>query len=86
MRLRSSESSDVGNLACDNYTICGEWVAGQGTEAATLARARARGWHIYEGQTHGGKDVRWVLGPFCVGARGRLAPAPRVLDGQGELF
>lgn len=51
----------------------------------SYARARAKGWHVYQGPTNGGAEVSWVLCPECVGARTRLPRAPAVLPGQEEL-
>lgn len=87
MRLSASAAEAMtGDLLCDNYRICREKLPEQGTEAQTVARARAAGWHIYDGETIIGIPVRYILGPACVGQRGRLPKAPEHLPGQEELF
>lgn len=86
VRLRASTGALLVNLECDHFADCGEEVTTQGTIQATLARARAKGWHIFIGDTNGGEQVSWVLGPQCVGQRARPARAPEVLDGQQSLF
>jgi len=75
------------NLYCDNYATCHEVLIDRGTRSANLARARAAGWHIFDGYTIGGDELYSVLGPGCVGThRSRLTPAPMVQSGQQELF
>lgn len=86
MRLRSSDGQVEVNLRCDHWADCGEEVTDQGTIQATLARARAKGWHIFDGATNSGTLVTWVLGPQCVGQRGRPPRPPEVLPGQESLF
>lgn len=67
-------------MRCDNYDLC------QGVTDRTWPQARVKGWHIFEGETQGGQEVTWILCPACVGQRGQMARAPRVLEGQEELF
>lgn len=78
------ESDD--DLLCDNFLICRSYVFKLNTLTLTLAVARARGWHVFDGTTIGGADVKAVLCPMCVGQRNRLAAAPALLPGQEELF
>lgn len=74
-------------LTCDNWEICGQAVADRGSADVTEARARAGGWHIFQGTTYGGQEHRAVLCPKCIGMRGRaLHPAVPLLDSQLELF
>ncbi len=73
----------AGDLTCDNYPDCGEWLAYVTT---SFDRARAKGWHVYQGETSAGVAVTWILGPVCVGKRARLSIPPKVLPGQEELF
>lgn len=86
VRLRASSGALFVNLECDHFASCGEEVLNQGTIQATMARARAKGWHIFIGETNGGDQVTWVLGPQCVGRRMRPERPPQVLDGQQSLF
>lgn len=74
-------------ILCDNWVTCGQSVADRGSAATTAARARAAGWHIFQGTTQGGWEHRAVLCPSCIGMRGRaLRPAVPPLDSQLELF
>ena len=80
-------SSDTDDLKCDNYETCGGMVPFQGSVGSTLARARARDWHIYRGHTLGGQYVEVTLCWACVGSpRSRLPRPPAVLNGQETLF
>ena len=56
------------NLYCDNYRVCHGIVVDQGSEKDTEARARARGWHIFHGETMGGDVTYNVLCVQCVGS------------------
>lgn len=76
----------IRNLYCDNYSTCNEVMFDRGGDHATRARARAAGWHLFDGLTYGGEAHQAVLGPLCVGARRRLAPAPAAQPGQPGLF
>lgn len=50
-------------------------------------RARAKGWHIWEGETMGGKHQRIVLCPRCIGtSRSRLPSEARPLQDDQTLF
>ena len=71
------------NLYCDNYATCGSLVFDQGSKDRTEFKARARGWHLYDGTTLGGKEHRGVLCPRCVGSSRKLAPPPDALDQDG---
>lgn len=77
-------------LHCDNFSAtpegCRSATPFMDTLESTHLRARARGWHIYVGLTHGGVPVTWVLCDKCVGRYGRPPRAPEVLPGQEELF
>lgn len=86
MRLWSPEELIGRRLQCDNHADCGGQIAAEVTMAATMTRARVKGWHIYTGSTQGGEQVVWILCPACVGQRGRLPKPPEALPGQEELF
>lgn len=75
----------MSDLRCDHFTDCRGVVTDQGDDDRTIARARAGGWHIFHGSTHGGINVTYVLCPKCVGRHGRV-PKPEVLEGQEPLF
>jgi hypothetical protein len=75
------------NIYCDNYSTCNEVMFDRGSEVATKTRARAGGWHIFDGTTIGGAEHHATLGPVCAGMRRRaLDPAPPLQPGQIELF
>lgn len=77
----------VKNLYCDNYTTCNSYVMALNTTEATESRARARGWHIFHGEDHAGREHHAVLCHHCVDAKRRkLDPAPPLQPGQQELF
>lgn len=67
-------------MKCDNYETC------RGDTDRAPSQARVKGWHMFEGTTHGGDFVTWVLCPACVGQRAHGPRAPEVLEGQEELF
>lgn len=71
-------------LHCDNYATCNSTVAGLDTDPQTYARARARGWHIWHGETLTGAYSEVYLCDVCMRNR-RITPEP-VLEGQESLF
>ena len=74
------------NLYCDNYSTCRSRVYDQGGTRTEVV-ARARGWHLWEGETLGGEQQKVVLCKGCMGAKTRdLPPAPEKLTGQQKLF
>lgn len=69
-------------LVCDNFDSCSSvrWLADEN-------RARAAGWHIWEGSTQSGKHQRVVLCPQCIGThRTRLLSASQPLPEDQTLF
>lgn len=75
------------DLRCLHHETCGGIVPFQGSVGATLARARARDWHVFRGHTLGGQYVEVTLCWSCVGSpRSRLPQPPAVLNGQEALF
>lgn len=84
VRLSAPPPEEVG-LRCDNYAICHSEITEQGSRAATAERARAKGWHLFDGVTLGGSRLISVLCRQCVGRR-QLERAPETLPGQEELF
>ena len=74
------------NLYCDNYAQCNALVLDRGGEQSTEAVARAKGWHIFHGETMGGVPSHVYLCDGCSGSRRRaLRPAPGPTPGQLEL-
>lgn len=64
-----------GDLGCDT---CDAFVYSQGAEGTTATRARAKGWHIYEGpSSDGSRNLSSHLCPDCVGTPRKL-PQKRV--------
>lgn len=75
------------NIYCDNYSTCNSYLIDQGSDSATEARARAKGWHIYHGTDQADRTHNAVLCGHCVDSRRRaLSPAPPLQPGQQELF
>lgn len=75
------------NMYCDNYSACNSYLPDQGGERANEARARAKGWHIFHGTDHGGRNHDAVLCGRCVDDKRRqLSPAPPLQPGQVSLF
>lgn len=71
------------NISCDNAAVCKAKPLDFGDDQINEARARARGWHIWSGYTHGGLYVTVRLCGSCVGAQRRaLPPAPGSVEGD----
>lgn len=64
------------NINCDNYSDCNSMVLDQGSVAATVAKARARGWHLFTGPSLTGKPLDVVLCDRCVGTPRSRVPEP----------
>ena len=62
------------NISCDNASVCKTKPLNFGDDAVNEERARARGWHIWSGHTHGGEYVTVRLCGSCVGAHRRALP------------
>lgn len=76
----------MSQLKCDNWTTCRSEVPEQATEGATTMLALVRGWHLWSGETLGGKQATVVLCKACVGANRRPErPKPEHLP-QETLF
>lgn len=75
------------NLFCDNYAECQGMMLDRGNDLINESHARAKGWHVFHGQTLGGSVHEGLLCPRCAdNHRRRLSPAPALLPGQRELF
>lgn len=71
------------NIYCDNYSVCNSLIQ----DGITEARARAKGWHMFDGTDQGGRQHTAVLCPRCVDTKRRaLDPAPPLQPGDQELF
>lgn len=73
-------------LHCDNYATCNQTVRFYLDTKQTYERARAKGWHIWTGQTMGGRDRTVILCARCVGGHRALAPAPVRMPGDQEII
>lgn len=69
------------DIYCDNFSVCCSKLVDR-----TEEQARAKNWHIYHGQDHGGRTHDGVLCPSCVNNRSRSAPVVPAQPGQLELF
>ncbi len=58
-------------LYCDNYRTCNGISVLLDTDHETYERARARGWHVWQGETMGG-TIRQVI--LCHRCAGNIAP------------
>jgi len=75
------------NIPCDNVSVCRSKTRDYGDEDVALAHARAAGWHIWSGYTHGGEFKIVRLCGTCVGAHRRaLKPAPGPAEGDQPLL
>lgn len=71
------------NMYCDNYSVCNSYLA----DGITPERARAKGWHMFDGTDQGGREHKAVLCPRCIDTKRRaLDPAPPLQPGDQELF
>lgn len=72
------------NILCDRIDVCGSMILDRGAETVNVARAR--GWHMWQGQTLGGEYQEVILCPVCVEAGRRfLGPRTKPLEGQETL-
>lgn len=85
LRLPAPEPETEVNLYCDNYRTCNSMVLDQGSVTATVARARARGWHLYQGASLTQKDLNQALCEGCVGTSRKVSKPQGPLPGQLEL-
>jgi hypothetical protein len=74
---------DNGNLAC---TTCGAVFEYPGSQAAVLNAARAKGWHLFTGQSLTGKDLDNQLCEACIGSAKKKPVKGDVLDEDVPLF
>ena len=77
----------MSSFYCDNYATCNSYLSTRDSVTQTEAHARAKGWHLWRGITEGGKRTEVTLCGRCVESKRRqLAPAPRPLEGDLQLF
>lgn len=76
----------ISYLYCDRYSNCNGFLVLRDEPAQTDNHARAKGWHIWEGETQSGRKTRVCLCSRCVESHRRnLAPAPVLLPEQEPL-
>lgn len=73
-----------GDLVCDMES-CAALQFDLGSKHKTLNAARARGWHLFDGVTMGGKDLVQHLCEDCVGTSARL-PKIKHFDDEQTLW
>ena len=73
-------------LYCDRYSHCNGFIVSRDMLADTEMYARSKGWHIWRGETMGGKESEVILCGRCVQSHRRnLAPAPSPMEGDLQL-
>jgi predicted RNA-binding Zn-ribbon protein involved in translation (DUF1610 family) len=71
-------------MRCDT---CRELVDSGDNRVMTIARARARGWGVFDGRTIGGSAMVSHICPQCRGTnRSRLPAPPPRLEEDEQLF
>jgi len=74
-------------LRCDNFEVCGSMRFTTEERDKEFAKARVKGWHIFDGETHGGKRLMSVLCDKCVGtSRSRPLSNAEPLNNDQTLF
>lgn len=68
------------DLYCDRFSACESKILDRGPD--TESAARAKGWHIWRGQTMGGKDQEVHLCHKCVESGRRMLKTAEALPGQ----
>lgn len=68
------------DIICDRVDVCHSRILDRGKDTENVARAK--GWHIWRGQTMGGKDQEVTLCHKCVEAGRRLLKRVEALPGQ----
>ena len=68
------------DVYCDRFSVCGSVVLDRGPDTENVARAK--GWHLWRGQTQGGQDQEVRLCGSCVDAGRRLLRRSEPLPGQ----
>lgn len=68
------------DIICDRFDVCRSKVLDRGPDTENVARAK--GWHIWLGQTITGKDQEVTLCDKCVDAGRRLLKKVEALPNQ----
>lgn len=68
------------DIICDRFDVCRSKILDRGKSTENVARAK--GWHIWKGQTMTGKDQEVTLCDKCVDAGRRLLKRVEALPGQ----
>lgn len=72
-----------GNLACNT---CDLRFLCEGPRVVVLNAARAKGWHLFEGESLTGKDLESHLCPTCVGTSRTPKAKPETFEEEVPLF
>jgi len=71
-------------MRCDT---CSELIDSDSNRVETIARARARGWGVFDGRNIGGTSMVSHICPKCMGTnRSRLPAPPARLEEDEPLF
>ncbi len=74
-------------LRCDNFEVCGSMRLTTEGRDKEFDKARVKGWHIFDGETYGGKRLMSVLCDKCVGtSRSRPLSTTEPLKNDQTLF
>jgi hypothetical protein len=68
------------DIYCDRFSECGSVVLDRGSDTESVARAK--GWHMWKGQTMGGQDQEVTLCDKCVEAGRRMMKRYEPLPNQ----
>lgn len=72
-----------GSLQCDT---CDQVLDRPGPRVVVVDAARARGWHIFQGESLTGKDLDSALCPRCVGSNRAARSKPDTFEEEVPLF
>lgn len=72
-----------GNLACNTCSLVFDH---QGPRVVVLNAARAKGWHLFKGESLTGKDLESHLCPECVGTSRTPREKPHIFAEEVPLF
>jgi hypothetical protein len=74
----------TGDLACDT---CDQTYSYPGPRVVVLNAARAKGWHLFQGESLTGKAIDTHVCPICIGtSRSVVKSKGRPLDEDFPLF
>lgn len=76
----------TGDLACDTDT-CDQRFLYSGPRVVVLNAARAKGWHLFQGESLTGKPIDTHVCPSCIGtSRSAVKSKGQSLDEDVPLF